>query len=140
MKYFIVLFMVLLLLAFACEEKGTNPLEANYVIPDSNISYYDHLEPMFNGKCGLGTGCHYDRQDIIISDKNSFMNYMISDIGDRLVNLERWNNPIRQPLYLIVTEGYYDIERMPPFWDSREWLNKNQIDGIEQWIREGCND
>lgn len=143
MRYFICLFALLMLLAWSCKDEGTNPIDRNYVIPDTNVSYYEDLQPMFYGKCGYGSACHsVDNPDntLFFGDKIIFMNYSISRTGEKLVDLELWKNPKQQPLYLIVTEGYAGIVRMPPITYGREWLNKNQIEGIEQWIREGAND
>lgn len=143
MRYIFASVFIFGVLILACQDEGTNPIDRNYVIPDSNISYYEDLQPMFYGKCGIGSACHSAENlnnDLFFADKIIFMNYMISRTGEKLVDLELWNNPQRQPLYLIVTEPYAGIEQMPPLSYGREWLNRNQVDGIEQWIREGAHD
>jgi len=144
MRYTVLLLMFPVFLTISCEDKGTNPIDQEYVIPESDISYYEDLQPMFNGKCGYGSRCHSaDNADNILffTDKEIFMDYAVSRTGEKLVDLTlHKDNPRLAPLYLIVKEGYAGIERMPPITLGREWLNKNQIDGIEQWISEGAKD
>ena len=135
---------LILLIFVACQDKGKNPIDQNYVIPESDVSYYDHLQPMFNGKCGFGSACHSvdnAENQLFFSDKEIFMDYPVSRTGVKIVDLAlHKDNPRLSPLYLIVREGYAGIERMPPLSLGREWLNVNQIKGIETWISEGAND
>lgn len=133
-----------LMIAQGCKDEGINPIDQNYVIPESEISYYEHLQPMFNGKCGFGSSCHSVENlenGLFFADKSIFMDYRVSTTGEKLVDMTiHKESPWLSPLYLIITEGYGPIDRMPPLAYGREWLNRNQTDGVKQWILEGAND
>jgi hypothetical protein len=141
-----IIYILVFLLIIACQDKGKNPIDQNYVIPESDVSYYDHLQPMFIGKCATRDGCHsalsgYSGNELIFGDKEIFMSHPVSRTGAKLVDLAiHKDNPQLSPLYLIVFEGYAGLERMPPFSSGIERLNANQISGIETWISEGAND
>lgn len=123
-----------------CSDTGVSPDQRKYIIPEKNISYYDDLLPMLEGKCGFE--CHSEDVEIIIPFliKEEFINYQIST-GEVLVDTVIHKiDPTRSPLYKIVTEvkPYIGIETMPPF--PRTPLTDNQILGIKQWIAEGAKD
>ena len=139
---FYIISFILLLCFFYCSDKGLSPDQREYIIPESNISYYDDLLPMLEGKCGFE--CHSNNVQITtipFLDKEDFINYQISTTGDVLVDtIQHKIDPTRAPLYKIVTEinPFIDIETMPPF--PRTPLTENQITGIRQWIAEGAPD
>ncbi len=132
----------------ACS-KGTPPDETQFVIPDSNISFYKDIEPMLEYKCGFETGCHssLDTENHLLYgeliNKVALMNHRLSSTGERLVNLSiHQKDPQSAPLYLIVKEGYprSPEDRMPPYLSNRAPLTDNQIEGIKNWIAEGAKD
>ena len=136
------------LLFFSCRQ-GTSPEKKEFIIPDKNISFYQHIEPMLEYTCGLESGCHSptDTQSkllyVELIDKVSLMNHRLSSTGERLVDLSiHQKNPELAPLYLIVKEGYPNSpeDRMPPYWLNRAPLTDNQIEGIKRWIAEGAKD
>ena len=137
-----VLSVMLFSLAFQCSDEGVSPDRREYIIPEENISYYDDLLPMLEGKCGFE--CHSGNPQIVeipFLRKEEFMDFQISVTGDVLVDtLIHQIDPVRAPLYKIVTEinPYIGIETMPPF--PRSPLTDNQIKGIKQWIAEGAPD
>ncbi|MGD9897564.1 MAG: hypothetical protein AB7T22_00415 [Calditrichaceae bacterium] len=124
-------------------DSGTNPADIDYVLPEKNLSYYDDLQPMFNGKCAFESGCHGTNTKFSLSfdTKDEFMNYRFTQTGEKLVDVVRdLPEPELSPLYLIVTEGYFsykEIKRMPL---DRNRLPQNNTDGIKQWIKEGAKD
>lgn len=130
-----------------CSDEGVHPLDVQFVIPADSISFYDHIQPMLEIKCGFGSGCH-SSTDIEnglmythLVDKNALMEYNIE--GEKLVDLDTdIKNPQSALLYLIVREGYPDVprDRMPPYWLNRAPLSENQIEGIKNWIGEGAKD
>ncbi len=140
----------ILLSAAGCADQGTPPQDAQFVIPDSNISFYNDIQPMLLAKCGSESGCHsnsaVDRerklQYLELIDKTALMNHRLSQTGDRLVNIAiHENNPQNAPLYLIVLEGYPNQrDQMPPYWLNRSPLHETQIEGIKNWIGEGAKD
>ena len=138
-KYFVDVLILFSLIVY-CSDVGVSPDQRKYIIPEKDISYYDDLLPMLEGKCGFE--CHSEIAEILIPflDKDDFIDYQISVTGDVLVDtLLHKIDPTRAPLYRIVTEiDYLGIETMPPF--PRSPLTDNQIIGIRQWIAEGARD
>ena len=132
---------LLVSLLFYCSDEGLSPDQREYIIPEQNISYYDDLRPMLEGKCGFE--CHSGNPEvpeIPFLDKIDFIEYPIAP-GEILVDtLIHKIAPERAPLYKIITEiePYIGIETMPPF--PRSPLTDNQINGIKQWIAEGAPD
>jgi len=130
----------------SCSEEGTNPADEKFILPDSNISFYEHIEPLFNARCGLESGCHSSTDTDnplmynVLVNHNLLINYQLSSTGEQLVDLTvHEENPHLAPLYLIVSEGYpstYD-DLMPP-QPEKEPLTVNQIEGIRKWIGEGA--
>lgn len=142
--YFGIVFSSLGFLVF-CSDDGLSPDKINYIIPESDISYYDDLQPMFNGKCGFGSQCHSVENinnGLFFGTKESFINYQVSVTGEELVDpiKHRETAAVFAPLYLIVTQRYINLERQPPLSYGREPLTENQINGILQWIADGAND
>jgi len=134
--------MALLSSLYYCSDQGVSPDQREYIIPEENISYYDDLLPMLEGKCGFE--CHSGNPEIVeipFLRKEEFIDFQISVTGDVLVDtLLHQIDPTRAPLYIIVTKfnPYIGIETMPPF--PRSPLTDNQIKGIKQWIAEGAPD
>ncbi len=142
--FFIVGSIIMSIILMQSCDSGTNPADIDYVLPEKNLSYYDDLQPMFNGKCAFESGCHgTDNPELFINfdQKNDVMNYRFRVTGEKLVDIVRdLPNPELSPLYLIVTEGYFsykEIKRMPL---DRNRLPQNNTDGIKQWIKEGAKD
>lgn len=126
-----------------CCASGTAPDEMDFVFPDSNISFIEHVQPMFEVKCGIESGCHSPGNTNIrftyskLISRIGVINHSLPN-GEQLVNLAiHQKNPELAPLYLILLEGYPESDdRMPPF--NRVPLNDNQLNGIRQWIKEGA--
>ncbi len=133
-----------------CADKGTPPQDAQFVIPDSNISFYNDIQPMLLAKCGSESGCHSNSavdierklQYLELIDKTALMNHRLSQTGDKLVDIAiHERNPQLAPLYLIVLEGFpNEWDQMPPYWLNRSPLHETQIEGIKRWIGEGAKD
>ncbi|MBN1406178.1 MAG: hypothetical protein JW956_00225 [Calditrichaceae bacterium] len=127
----------------SCSE-GTNPNDKKFVLPEKDLSFYEHIEPLFNIRCGMESGCHsptdisnpFTYNDLTILE--ALKNYRLSNNDYRLIELEVDQlNPQSSILYLILSEGFPDYkDLMPPFPKDR--LTTNQLNGIKQWIREGA--
>ena len=113
-----------ILIAQSCNDSITSSEINNIVMPDSGVSYSMHIAPVFEVKC---VSCHNDQR---------------SDGG---VNLSSWTNVVRDPsivfpgsdstsILVWAIERYPSVAPMPP----SEWLNRNHINGIRTWIREGA--
>ncbi|MEG8947181.1 c-type cytochrome domain-containing protein [Rosettibacter firmus] len=116
-----------LLLIYSCDDTITQEDLDNKIIPSSNVSYSQHIQPVFDAKCNYA-GCHNDR-----------------DLAGGL-SLTNYYNTTSD--YLIVAPGLPDNSKlvwaiegrgtnpMPPV--GRWPLTKNQINGIRTWIKEGA--
>ena len=134
-------------IVFACKDSGTRPDEKEFVLPDTNVSFIQHVQPMLEAKCGFEGGCH-SPQDVTspllyieLINRVELTNHIHSQTGKKLVDIPfDQANPQLAPLYLILKEGYPQApqDRMPPY--PRTVLNKNQLDGILVWIKEGAKD
>jgi len=119
-----------MLLLAACKDEN-NPLDgdspSNIVFPASNVSYAQHVQPLFNQTCAL-TGCHGDGQQQSGLRLTSYDNLMF---GGQLVIVR--GQPEQSTLVMRI-EGRVGA-RMPL---DRRSLNQNQITGIRAWIGEGA--
>ena len=139
----IIILALLGLMAAACSDSGTPPDELDFVFPDKNISFIEHVQPMFEAKCGVESGCHSPGNTEIrfsyseLVSRIGVINHRLPT-GEVLVDLAlHQQNPKLAPLYLILLEGYpTSDDRMPPL--GRTPLNDNQLNGIKQWIKEGA--
>ncbi|MEJ2545090.1 MAG: hypothetical protein P8Y99_13570 [Calditrichaceae bacterium] len=144
-KYFRYLFLLGiitgLIYLLSCSE-GTNPKDKKFELPEKDLSFYEDIEPLFNARCGLESGCHSPTDytnPLLYTElvtRDGLVYHQLSSTGQQLVDLE--NDPLNPEsaiLYLILYEGYPDVEDiMPPFPYDR--LTTNQLNGIKQWIRE----
>ncbi len=131
MKKLLVISIIILTLSLfvinACDDTITQQDLDSRIIPSSNVSYYQHIQPVFDAKCNTA-GCHNDR-----------------DLAGGL-SLTNYENTTAD--YLIVAPYYPDNSKlvwaiegrgtnpMPPV--GRWPLTKNQIQGIRTWIKEGA--
>ena len=124
--YLTLTFFCLLLIA-ACDDTINITDIDSKIIPTSNVSYAQYIQPVLTAKCARA-GCHDDQT---------------SEAG---LSLTSYSNTTRS--YLIVAPGYpqnsklvWSIEGtsgniMPPLGYLP--VTKNQIDGIKTWIKEGA--
>ncbi len=111
----------------ACDDTNTVQDIDNRVIPSNNVSYNEHIQPVFDLKCN-NSYCH-----------NSI---------DRAGGLSLADHSGTTASYLIVAPGYPDnsslvwaikgisANPMPPV--GYPVLTKNQVDGVVTWIKEGA--
>ena len=116
-----------LVVSSGCKDKL--PTQRDYlsiVLPDSNISYSKHIEPLFMAACVSCHGGSY-APDLTTPSWSNLMNYqpqlVVSGKGSSslLVQILNGSTP---PI-------------MPP---SGAHLTTNQINGIKRWIDEGAYD
>ena len=126
----VVIFAVIIFYSPGCKDQVTATDVDNRVIPDSNVSYSQDIQPVFNLKC-TNAGCHEDASRAggisLTTCANTKADPSIVFPGEpdnsRLVwAVEGISNSPMPPV------GY------PP-------LTENQIKGIRTWIKEGadCN-
>jgi len=125
LKYFIILFVAfIVIIAQSCDDSLTSSDIDNLVMPDSNVSYSRHVAPVFEVKC---VPCHNSQR---------------SEAG---LDLSSWVNATRDPTIIFPGSDstsilVFTIERIPPYapMPPSEWLQRNHINGIRTWIREGA--
>lgn len=105
--------------------EGGSP--SNVVFPSSNVSYGQHVQPLFNQTCAL-PGCH---DDGVPQGQLKLTEYgkAVLEIPGIVVP----GSPDQSTLVLRI-EGRVG-QRMPL---NRNPLNQNQIGGIRTWITEGA--
>lgn len=120
--------LMLILFSFsACDDTINQDDLDNVIIPSTNISFAEHIQPIFNARCN-NSGCHND--------------------GDRAGGLSLTSHANATESFLIVAPGSPDnsvlvwaiegrtTEPMPPV--GYRPLTSNQIQGIRNWIKEGA--
>ncbi|MFC2084907.1 hypothetical protein ACFLS9_07620 [Bacteroidota bacterium] len=132
MKYIINLLIILIMFSIlvftACDDTLTGDDIDNRIIPDENVSFSEHLQPVFNIKCSIA-GCHDD----------------ISKAGG--YSMTTWSNVLQPGIVDPFTpetsriiwriEGI-GVDFMPPLESPVRPLTDNQIDGVKTWIKEGA--
>ena len=113
----------------SCKDQISNPNTSPIVFPSSNVSYSQHIDPLFQQRCALG-GCHAGSSgqaglDLFAPSYNSLMNHQ-----PKLVNPGSSNNSLLSERI----DG-----RIPPQMPYlSQPLTTNQINGIKKWIDEGA--
>lgn len=113
-----------------CKDTITGSQLDQRVIPDSNVSYSQNIQPVFDLKCS-NSGCHDDG----------------SMAGG--LSLSTWANTTADPGIVFpgkpdnsrlvwTIEHYASVPPMPPV--GYPTLTQNQIKGIRTWIQEGAKD
>ena len=124
--------LVLIPLAITLSCKDDNPTgpegsPSNVVFPTSNVSYSQHVQPLFNQACAFA-GCH---------DAGTHQSPLkLTSWGDVVITLPGivvTGQPDQSTLVFRI-EGRVG-QRMPLGTNP---LNQNQINGIRTWIAEGA--
>jgi len=116
-----------LVLTTGCKDSITIDDVDKVVIPDKNVSYSQHIQPLLNVKCAY-SGCH--------NDESRAGGYTVNTwSGTRAPGIV---NPgdVQTSTLVWVIEGTLAGKQMPPM--GYPSLNQNQIGGIKQWILEGA--
>lgn len=113
----------------ACDDTITNQDVDNRVIPSSNVSFSQHIYPVFQVKCFAchGNGIYEAGLDLTL--RSRFVDGRIVVPGDTLTSILVWR--IDRP----PRAGF---NPMPPEYMPQ--LTPNQIRGIKIWISEGALD
>ena len=123
--YFLLILSSILFLVQSCDDTLTSSEVDKIVMPDSNVSYAQHIAPVFEVKC---VPCH-------------------NTTGRKEANLDlsSWNGITADPS--IVARGsdstsvlVWTIEGFPPYplMPPSGRMIENHIQGIRTWIREGA--
>ncbi len=109
-----------------CGKDNTLADLESIVFPATNVSYGQHVQPLFNLTCAV-SGCH---DDATKQSNLSLTSYVNATARPGIIVL---GNPDASVLVQRI-EG--TIQPRMPF--NRAPLNDNQIKGIRQWIKEGA--
>jgi hypothetical protein len=130
-------FGLLLLLCYSCSDSGTNPQDQEFVIPESDLTFTDHIGPMVLAKCGSNSGCHNTTDRAGGLDMTNYQSIML-----HFVTNEFGSEKLVVPgsgevsfMYRVLLQNQPGVARMPldgPF------LNSNNTNGIKVWIDEGA--
>ncbi|MCX6170730.1 MAG: hypothetical protein NTX65_15425 [Ignavibacteriales bacterium] len=111
----------------ACDDTSNITNIDNVVIPSKNVSYSQHIQPIFTAKC-TQSGCHDDQTHTsnlsLTSYSNTTASYLVVAAG------------FPQNSLLVLTTQGLTTNPMPPI--GYPPLIKNQIDGIKIWVQEGA--
>ncbi len=131
MKYiininFILLFVIIIVLQ-ACKDKIT---DSNIDIPSENVSYSQHIQPIFNQKCTT-SGCHNDSERAgglsLTTYANTVSDPSIVFPGEPNLSKLIW-----------AIDGNSGAEPMPPLGATVAPMNENEVEGVKTWIKEGA--
>lgn len=125
----IILVAIIIISLFGCDDTITNQDVDNMIIPSSNVSFSQHVYPVFQVKCFSchGNGIYEAGLDLTL--RSRFVDGRIVVPGDTLTSILVWR--IDRP----PRAGF---NPMPP--EFMPQLTSNQIRGIKVWIAEGALD
>lgn len=125
----IILVTIIIISLFGCDDTITNQDVDNMIIPSSNVSFSQHVYPVFQVKCFSchGNGIYEAGLDLTL--RSRFVDGRIVVPGDTLTSILVWR--IDRP----PRAGF---NPMPP--EFMPQLTSNQIRGIKVWIAEGALD
>ncbi len=122
-------FAIILVLIFTsyCDD-SINPVYQD--IPESNVSYSRHIQPIFNVKC-TNSGCH--------DDASRAGNLSLTSYANTTADLQIVV-PFHPENSILVwsIEGRSASGLMPPPTAPVAPLTDNEINGIKTWIKEGA--
>jgi hypothetical protein len=127
MKINLLLFFSFISLIFYLGCKDTTTNIDSKTIPDSNVSFGEHIFPVFQTKCAI-RGCHDD------GTKAGGIS-LTTWVGATDPNIVVKGEPDNSPLVWSI-EALAGISPMPPI--GYPPLTQNQINGIKTWIKEGA--
>ena len=128
MKHILNLLLIIifiLAISTSCDDTGITEV----IIPDENIDYAIHIQPLFNTHCN-NSGCH--------NSEDNAGGIRLTSYGELFAVpfLIIPGAPEESQLYLAV-DGR-SVNFMPPAYGNSIPLSENNIAGIKTWILEGA--
>jgi hypothetical protein len=120
-----ILLLFLSLVSLSCDDTILTDVD----IPDSNVSYPEHIQPIFNNHCNNST-CHNNEDRAAGVSLTSYAELFSSPF------LVIPYSPDESKLFQVI-EGK-SVTIMPPPYGNSYPLSDNQIEGIKTWIEEGA--
>jgi len=134
--YIILIFSFSVFYSSSCDKNPSDSTK-DFVLPDSNLNYTDHIFPLFTVKCGSESGCHSSNfggipaRNLDLTRYEVLIDHLVDD-SERLVIQFQGEQSF---LYHILLNPISGRRRMPP---DRAPLSINNIVGIKTWIDEGA--
>ncbi|MCK5452924.1 MAG: hypothetical protein KAJ16_01110 [Calditrichia bacterium] len=111
-----------------CKKNSTEPEE--FIYPDSNLSFIDHIQPIFQRDCAT-SGCHTGTPPQNGLDLGTLTPTFMSNNGPVVIAFDADHSR----LYRVLLSDYLGISRMPR---GRGPLSTGKITAIRTWINEGA--
>ncbi len=133
--YLIAVLAISLFYMAACNTNTTGP-EKEIVLPDSNLNYIEHIQPLLITKCASRNGCHGSFEPARGLDLTDYL-LMRAHLaaGSELLIIP--GDSEKSFLYNILQGSFLNIPRMPL---NEPMLNTNNRNGIKKWIDEGADE
>lgn len=131
----IILSVIILIIVSACQNKGTDPQDQVFVLPDSNLTYTKNIQQLLVAKCTSHSGCHSVTDQaggLDLTNYYAIINHYIDGSIPLVINGDGENSA----LYRILLAAYLDKPRMPL---DGPYLNTNNSNGVKIWIDEGLH-
>jgi hypothetical protein len=113
-------------------------IDNSIVLPESNLTYRDHIKPLFTVRCGSERGCHVHYNDggnpargLDLTIYMDMINHLIDGSTDLIIP----GQGEQSFLYNILLGPVSGRSQMPK---DRPPLNSNNMNGIRVWIDEGA--
>ena len=119
-------FISLIVIFISCDDNIVDNNIDQMIIPSSNVSYSQHIQPIFNAKC-LGSGCH--------NDQDQAGNLSLTNWSETRTAVFPGLPGNSQLVWRIEGQG---VAIMPPPTAPVTPLTENHITGIKKWIEEGA--
>ncbi|MBI4428357.1 MAG: hypothetical protein HY562_04490 [Ignavibacteriales bacterium] len=112
----------------SCEDVVEPDQTIGVVFPDSNVSYSQHIEPLFQQGCAFSS-CHGTASQAGLNLESPSYSKLMNHQPRLVVAMEAENSLLVQRL---------DGRIQPQMPLNRKPLNENQINGVKKWINEGA--
>jgi hypothetical protein len=123
-------FLGVIYISLTCKNDVTGGDPNSIVFPDSNVSYINHVEPLFLAVCAIPGGCHAGDEPAGGLSLESY-----EDLSTRIYIEYIPGDPDKSRLVMAIEGTAPGIPQMPY---GRPPLNANQRKGIRTWIKEGA--
>jgi hypothetical protein len=132
------IFIILLIIVVACSDNSTDPSDKEFVLPDSNLSFQEHIGPLLLAKCASQNGCHStvdQKGGLDLTNYQDILTHIVDNTDAGPVRLVEPGNAIGSFLYPILLDNYLGKAQMPL---DGPYLNANNTNGVRVWIDEGA--
>ena len=128
-RLILILVLLTIFLFSGCKDDVPVDTSSDIVFPPSNVSYLQHVQPLFNQTCAL-SACHDNGTHSSALCLTTYNNTVFRTPGVVIAGQPEVSTLVFR---IEVTSGQQMPLNRPP-------LNQNQINGIRTWIAEGAKD